>query len=39
VSHAKVAALLREFGYSLQANRKTIEGNPNVANEMAVLGD
>jgi transposase len=26
VSHAKVAALLREFGYSLQANRKTIEG-------------
>jgi transposase len=26
VSHAKVAALLHEFGYSLQANRKTIEG-------------
>lgn len=26
VSHAKVAALLHECGYSLQANRKTIEG-------------
>ncbi len=26
VSHAKVAKLLRQCGYSLQANRKTIEG-------------
>ncbi len=26
VSHTKVAELLRDNGYSLQANRKTIEG-------------
>jgi hypothetical protein len=26
-SHRMVAALLRERGYSLQANRKTIEGS------------
>lgn len=27
VSHEKVAQLLRDLGYSLQANRKTLEGN------------
>jgi hypothetical protein len=27
VSHHRVAALLQQLGYSLQANRKTIEGN------------